>query len=106
MRNLLTGFGLCVALGAAAPLLAQSPDPSVYEKDAVSTNKQHLTVAQERIYERASFEARERMARIESRHREGITLSRPAIYSGGPLVPDTMLVGPWHYFHGNQYPRP
>jgi hypothetical protein len=105
MRNLLTSLGLCVALGAAAPLVAQSPDPSVYEKDAVSTSK-HLTVAQERIYERASFEARERMARIESRRRNGITLSRPAIYSGGPLVPDTMLVGPWHYFHGYQCPTP
>ena len=104
MRNLLAGFGLCVALGAAAPLLAQSPDPSVYEKD--STSKHHLTAAQERIYERAAFEARERMARIEGRRREGVTLSRPPIYSGGPLVPDTMLVGPWHYFRGYQYPRP
>jgi hypothetical protein len=105
MRNLLTGFGLCVALGAASPLLAQSRDPNVYEKDSVSTSK-HLTVAQERIFERASFEARERMARIESRRRDGVTLSRPPIYSGGPLVPDTMLVGPWHYFRGFQYPRP
>ncbi len=105
MRNLLTGFGLCVALGAAAPLLAQSPDPSVYEKDAPSTSK-HLSVAQERIYERASFEARERMARIESRHRNGITLSRPAVYTGSTMVPDTMFTGPWHRYRGSQWPAP
>jgi hypothetical protein len=105
MRNLLTGFGLCIALGAAAPLLAQSPDPSVYEKDAASTNK-HLTVAQERIYERAAFEARERMARIESRHRNGITLSRPAIATGTSLVPDTLFTGAWHYYRGPQFPTP
>jgi hypothetical protein len=105
MRNLLAGFGLCVALGAAAPLLAQSPDPSVYEKDAPSSSK-HLTVAQERIFERAAFEARERMARIESRHRNGITLSRPAVYSGSSMVPDTMFTGPWHYYRGHQCPTP
>jgi hypothetical protein len=103
MRNLLTGFGLCVALGAASPLFAQSPDPSVYEKDALSSNKQHLTVAQERIHERAAFEARERMARIESRRRNGITLSRPAVYASGVLAQDTLLMGPWHYFRG--YPE-
>jgi hypothetical protein len=105
MRNLLTGFGLCVALGAAAPLLAQSPEPSVYEKDSASTSK-HLSIAQERIFERASFEARERMARIESRHRNGITLSRPAVYGTGTMVPDTMFVGPAHYYRGHQVPTP
>lgn len=105
MRKLLTGFGLCVALGAAAPLLAQSPDPSVYERDS-PTSAKHLTIAQERIFERASFEAHQRMARIESRHRNGITLSRPAVYSGGVLVPDTLLMGPWHYYRGYQCPTP
>jgi hypothetical protein len=105
MRNLLTGFGLCVALGAAAPLFAQSPDPSVYEKDAASTGK-HLTVAQERIYERANFEARERMARIESRHRNGITLSHPAIYQGGLIIPDTLFAGSQHLYRGWQVPTP
>ena len=105
MRNLLTGFGLCVALGAAAPLFAQSPDPSVYEKDLASASK-HLSAAQERIYERAAFEARERMARIESRHRNGITLSRPSIYQGGLIVPDTLFVGSQHYYRGWQVPTP
>src|SRR5271156_2750876 len=52
MRNLLTSFGLCAALGTAAPLLAQSPDPSVYEKDAATSR--HMTAAEQRIYERAS----------------------------------------------------
>jgi hypothetical protein len=104
MRNLLTGFGLCVALGTAAPLLAQSPDPSVYEKDAATSR--HMTAAEQRIYERASFEARERMARIESRHRNGISIQRPAVYSGGIIVPDTLFVGPWHYYRGSTYPFP
>jgi hypothetical protein len=104
MRNLLTSLGLCVAMSATY-LPAQSPDPSVYEKDAATSR--HMTAAEQRIYERASFEARERLARIESRHRNGISISRPAIYQGGFIVPDTLLVGPWHYYRGaSAYPCP
>jgi hypothetical protein len=97
MRKLLCGFGLCVALGIATPLLAQSPDPSVYEKDGAMSSGKPLTVAQQRIFERASFEAHERLARIESRHRKGISAARPAVYSGGVIIPDSTLAGHWHF---------
>lgn len=101
MRKIMAGLGLCVALGSGAALRAQSPEPTAYEKDAGSP---HMTAVQQRIYERAAFEARERIARIESRHRNGISIQRPAIYSGGVLVPSTLWTGPFHYYHS--YPAP
>lgn len=97
MRKLLTGFGLCIALGTA-PLRADSPEPSLYEKDAALTTSRHMTTAEQRIYERASFEARERLARIESRHRSGISIQRPAISGGGLIATETLWTGPWHYY--------
>jgi hypothetical protein len=99
MRKLLAGLGLCAAIGAAAPLLADSPDPSVYERDSVMSTNQAKTAAQQRIFERASFEAHERMARIESRHRNGISIARPAIYTGATTVPETFWFGQWRTVH-------
>ena len=104
MRKLLTGLGMCVALGSAAPLLADSPDQNVYEKDAALSTSRHMTTAEQRIYERASLEARERLARIESRHRNGISMQRPAVFSGSLFATDTLWNGPWHYYR--YYPCP
>ena len=101
MRNLLTGFVLSVALGTAAPLLAENPvsssfdkEPappvsrlpnsvgqSSYERDSLSSSNLPMTLAQQRIFERASTEAHERLVRMETRHREGISIQRPSIYS-------------------------
>ncbi len=117
MRNLLTGFVLSVALGTAAPLLADNPaassferepappvsrlpEPvgqSSYERDSLSSSNRPMTLAQQRIFERATIEAHERLARIESRHREGISIQRPSVYVGGVIAPNTFWMGNWHY---------
>jgi hypothetical protein len=99
MRKVLTGFGvcLCVGVGAIAPTFADPPKPNVYENDSALSTSHRMTTAEQRIYERASLEARDRLARIESRHRQGISLQRPAVYSGALLGTETLHVGAWHY---------
>ncbi len=56
-----------------------------------------MTLAQQRIFERATIEAHERLARIESRHRDGISIQRPSVYVGGVIAPNTFWMGNWHY---------
>jgi hypothetical protein len=104
MRKLLTSLGLCVVFGSAAPLLAESPEPSVYEKDAALSTSRHMTAAEQRIYERASLEARERLARIESRHRSGISMQRPAVSSPNLFATETLWNSPWRGYR--YYPGP
>ena len=116
MRNLLTGFVLSVALGTVAPLLAddlaassfdKEPAPSVsrlpnsvgqsaYEKDSLSSPNHPMTLAQQRIFERATIEAHDRLVRMETRHRDGISIQRPSTYVGGVMVPNTYWMGIWH----------
>jgi hypothetical protein len=117
MRNLLTGFMLSVALGTTAPLLADNPasssfdkEPapavsrlpdsvgqSSYEKDSLSSSNRPMTLAQQRIFERATIEGRERLARMEIRHRDGVSIQRPSVYVGGVIMPNTFWMGNWHY---------
>ncbi len=94
MRKLLTGLSLCVTLAVSADLFAQGPKENsrenLYEKDGVLSSGPHQTFAQQRIYERASQEARERDSRIEYRHWNGISMQRPTLYEstflGGHLL--------------------
>jgi len=101
MRKHLSGLGLsvglCVGLGSTGLVRADSPKPSAYEKDVALSTSHHMTTAEQRIYERASLEARERLARIEGRHRQGISLQRPAVYSTSLLATGTPPSGLWHY---------
>jgi hypothetical protein len=99
MRKVLAGVGvfLCLGVGAMVPAFAEPPKPNVYENDSALSTSHHMTTAEQRIYERASLEARERLARIESRHRQGISLQRPAVYSGPQIGTESLHVGSWHY---------
>jgi hypothetical protein len=106
MRKLLSGLGLFVALGTAAPLLADSPELSVYEKDSAPSTTRHMTPAEQRIYERASFEAQERLARIESRHRSGISMQRPVVYAAHLFGTQTVWSSPWHTYPVYSCPCP
>ena len=106
MRKLMAGLSLGVALAMAAPLWADYPGPSTYEKDPALSSSHRMTTAEQRIYERATIEARERLARIESRHRNGISAQRPAIYYGPPGVPENVWSGPWHYYSWYPYACP
>jgi hypothetical protein len=106
MRKLMAGLSLGVALGMAAPLRADYPGPSTYEKDPALSSSHRMTTAEQRIYERATIEAHERLARIESRHRNGISAQRPAIYYGAPGMPENVWSSPWHYYRWYPYACP
>jgi hypothetical protein len=95
MRKLMIGLGvgLCVGAGAVLPAFAEAPKSNAYENDGALSTSHRMTTAEQRIYERASFEARERLARIESRHRQGVSAVRPAVYSGPLLGTETPHFG-------------
>jgi len=95
MRKLLTGLSVSIALASAGTLCAQAPNPVSYEKDVpISTGRRNPTPA-DHIYQRASFEARERLARIESRHWSGVSPQRPTFNLYPPVLStDFLLVAP------------
>jgi len=95
MRKLLTSLSVSIALSSAGTLCAQAPNPVSYEKDVpISTGHRNPTPA-DHIYQRASLEARERLARIESRHWSGISAQRPTFSFCTPVPStDLLLVAP------------
>ena len=56
MRKMMAGLSLGVALGMAAPLWADYPGPSTYEKDPALSSTHRMTTAEQRIFERATIE--------------------------------------------------
>ena len=100
MRKLLIGIGLWSALGSVGQLSAQTPNGKLYEKDHVISSAPGAPGALDRIHERAALEARERLARIESRHWNGISLQRPTIYVG----PNYIVTNPAPLRSAWQYP--
>ena len=105
MRTFLGGLGLCVALASAAPLCAQAPtsNSNVYEKDGVISSGRRVPGSEQIIFERASHEAQERISRIEARHRLGISMQRPNVYTGSLVRTDIHLAGPWTYYYGGYW---
>ena len=105
MRTILAGLGMWVALASVAPLCAQGPssNANVYEKDGVLSSGRRPAGSEQIIFERASHEAQERIGRMESRHRLGISMQRPSVYSGSLVGTTTHLAGPWTYYYSGYW---
>jgi hypothetical protein len=99
MRKFMISFGvaLCIGAGTVLPAFAETPKANAYENDSALSTSHRMTTAEQRIFERASHEARERTARIDSRHRQGISPTRPQVYSGPLLGTETPHMGVWPY---------
>lgn len=85
MRKLLIGIGVCV-LARFGQAFAQSPNEKLYEKGVVLSSGPNQPTPADRVHERAAREARERLARIESRRWNGISLQRPTVYTGPNFI--------------------
>ena len=81
---------------------AQSPSANLYEKDTSKdipfSSNRPASAAEQRIHERAVIEAQARLARIESRHRQGISMQRPSLYGGSLVHTNPWYPGPWLYY--------
>lgn len=85
MRKLLIGIGMCV-LASFGQALAQSPNEKLYERSGTLSSGPSQPSPADRVHERAAREAHERLARIESRRWNGISLQRPTVYAGPNFI--------------------
>jgi hypothetical protein len=93
----LAGLMLVLSNAGAA---AQGPQSTAYEDNTAQAASPRLSFSQQNVFERASFAARERQSRVESRKWQGYSPLRPVYRSATLADFESYGRGPWDRYYG------
>ena len=104
MRKLVACISLCVLMAQPGLASAQSRAVSYYDADPPGPPQARVSFAQQRIFERAHWEARQRSDRLETRKWHEHSILRPRLRQPAFHVAREWVFWPGHYgahwYHG------